>query len=66
MYSGASLTCVGLGLAAGSPLTLAVWGLPIVALVRRIGVEEQMLREALGAAYDEYADGRARLVPRLW
>lgn len=66
MYSGASLVCVGSGLAVGSPLAMAVWALPIIALVRRIGVEEEMLREALGAAYDEYADGRARLVPGVW
>jgi len=35
-------------------------------LARRIVVEEAALRAGLGASYDDYARGRARLVPRIW
>ncbi len=66
MYAGASLICVGAGLAIDSLPSFAAWTLPIAALVRRIRVEEAMLRDALGDRYDDYARGRARLVPLLW
>jgi protein-S-isoprenylcysteine O-methyltransferase Ste14 len=35
-------------------------------VVLRLGPEERMLREAFGAAYEEYAGRTKRLVPGLW
>ncbi len=65
MYSGATLICVGLGITVSSPES-ALWALPVLALVRRIQVEESVLRDALGEAYIDFSTDRARLVPGLW
>ena len=65
MYSGATLICIGCGLAVDAPASLA-WALPTAALVHRVHVEEQMLRSTLGARYEDFAAGRSRLVPGVW
>ena len=41
-------------------------GLPPIGFVIRIRAEEPELRRTFGAAYDAYADGKARLVPGIW
>jgi protein-S-isoprenylcysteine O-methyltransferase Ste14 len=66
-YSALLLEVAGLGLAQTDWLSiLLAAGLPLPALVWRIRIEESALRTGLGAAYDEYAEGRNRLVPGLW
>lgn len=65
MYSGAALICTGAAIAVASPAS-ALWVLPVLALVRRIEVEETMLRNVLGADYAHFARGRPRLVPKVW
>ncbi|HEU5082729.1 MAG TPA: hypothetical protein VFU14_05260 [Acidimicrobiales bacterium] len=49
-----------------TPIGSAAWALPVAALIRRIGIEEQMLRDALGSDYEAFAGGRARLIPGVW
>ena len=66
-YSGMILTFVGMGLALGNWVCLAVIVVvPTVGLIVRIHVEEQMLFTALGEPYRRYATGRRRLFPGLW
>jgi protein-S-isoprenylcysteine O-methyltransferase Ste14 len=66
MYAGTTVLCLGLGATVGSwPASLA-WVLPPLALLRRIRVEEEVLSRSLGARYEAYAGGRARLVPGVW
>lgn len=66
MYLGSILICVGIGCALGTCPTVCAWLLPPVALVRRIGVEEQVLVGDIGAHYTAYQRGRARLLPGIW
>ncbi len=66
-YTGLLAILAGLGLAAGSWLSLAVCVvLPLPAIVWRIRVEEAELERVLGDAYRGYAATRARLIPRVW
>ena len=65
MYLGASLFCLGAGVALDSPSS-ATWSLPVLALVHRIRVEEDLLADALGDAYVAYVAGTKRLVPGVW
>ena len=65
MYSGAVLSCTGAAVAISAPAS-ALWALPAVALVHRIEVEEEMLRNARGIDYSDFIHGRARLIPRVW
>ncbi len=62
----AAPSSLGAALAVDPPVASATWALPLVALVRRIGIEEEMLRGALGSDYEAFARGRARLVPGVW
>lgn len=65
MYSGSTSICLGIALALGTPASLA-WALPVGALVHRVGVEESLLRDALGSDYAAYEAGRRRLIPGVW
>lgn len=66
-YTGALLTCVGVGLALGNWLSLAVMtAAPGAALAFRLRHEERVLRERFGAAWDEHRRGTWALVPPLW
>lgn len=65
MYSGATLICLGCGLAVDAPPSLA-WALPTAALVHRAYAEEQLLRSTLGARYEDFVADRPRLVPGVW
>lgn len=65
MYTGSTLICGGMALAVAAPAS-ASWALPVVALIHRIRLEEQMLHDALGSRYASYAHGRARLIPTIW
>ena len=67
MYAGSAVAFLGVGLALGTWLGLAltfVGTLP--AMLRRIRVEERALEDSLGDGYRRYASGRARLVPGIW
>jgi protein-S-isoprenylcysteine O-methyltransferase Ste14 len=66
-YSGMILTFVGMGLALGNWLSLALLAVvPTAGLIIRIRVEEQALLDALGEPYQRYAASRGRLVPGVW
>lgn len=66
MYTGATLICIGCGLAVDAwPISLT-WALPAAALLHRVQIEEQLLRSTLGHRYEDFADRRARLVPGVW
>ena len=66
-YAGALLSFVGLGLATGNWLTLAIIVIGSFAgFAYRIRVEEDALRDGLGAAYEEYARHTKRLIPGVY
>ena len=66
-YAGSLLAALGIGVALGNLLSLAaMFLLPLVALLRRIAVEEAALEAALGERYREYARSTRRLVPGVW
>jgi protein-S-isoprenylcysteine O-methyltransferase Ste14 len=66
-YAALMLEVAGLGLSQTVWLSvLCAVALPLPPLVRRIHIEERALRTGLGAAYDEYAAHRKRLVPGVW
>lgn len=66
-YAGVLLTLLGVGLALGNWLSLAlIVVVPAAALAVRIVVEEATLARALGGEYAAYAARTARLIPGLW
>jgi protein-S-isoprenylcysteine O-methyltransferase Ste14 len=66
-YTGVALVVMGIALAAGDVLSLAVAViLSAVGLAVRIRAEERQLTEALGAQYVQFAAHRKRLVPGVW
>lgn len=66
-YSGALLTCAGVGVVAGSGVALAAMvGLPLVAFTYRIRVEERALAEHFGADWTAYRARTPALIPGLW
>ena len=66
-YGGLLLIFVGLGLSLDNWLSLLVIMIPIVAAVLyRMHVEENALREILGREYAEYCAVTKRLVPRVY
>ncbi len=66
MYTGSCLMCLGIGLMMGTWIGLAIWVVPIGALVHRIKVEEQVLEDALGDSYRAFGTTRRRLLPGIW
>ena len=66
-YTADLLAFTGIGLALGNWLALlAAFALPLLGLLVRIHVEERALLTNLGEPYRAYAQGRKRLVPRVW
>jgi protein-S-isoprenylcysteine O-methyltransferase Ste14 len=66
-YTGMIVTFVGMGLALGNWLSLALLlVVPTAGLIVRIHVEERTLTEALGEPYRRFAAGRPRLFPGVW
>jgi protein-S-isoprenylcysteine O-methyltransferase Ste14 len=66
-YTGLLLIFAGLGLMVGNWLSVAgAVVLVLVALIRRIRIEERALTAALGDRYRAFAATRARLVPYIW
>ena len=67
MYAGSAVAFLGVGLALGTwPGLMVVFLGTLPALVRRIGVEERALEQALGEAHAFYAADRARMLPGVW
>ena len=66
-YTGVALVVIGIALAAGDVVSLAVaLVLSAIGLAARIRAEERQLTEALGAQYERFAAHRKRLVPGVW
>ena len=66
-YSGLILMCFGYGIAVQNWLSLIIaLGLPLVALLYRIHVEEAVLVTSLGSEYEEYKHHTKRLIPWIW
>lgn len=66
-YSGGLLAVAGIGIALDSWLSIVILlGLPLVAILLRIRVEEAKLTAALGHDYEAYARRTRRLIPGLW
>lgn len=67
-YTGGALAYVGLGLAMGNWLAVAAMALAsLLGYGYRIRVEEAVLRDELGAAYEAYAERTPyRLIPGVW
>jgi protein-S-isoprenylcysteine O-methyltransferase Ste14 len=66
-YTGLLLIAVGFGLALSTwPGLVICLVLPAVAILRRIGVEENELTRVLGDPYHDYRDRTKRLIPGLW
>jgi protein-S-isoprenylcysteine O-methyltransferase Ste14 len=66
-YSGGILALIGAGIGLGNWISiLAAAGLPLLAILIRIAVEEARLARDLGADYRSYAQRTKRLIPGLW
>jgi len=66
-YSGLLLMCCGYGIADQNWLSLAIaLGLPLIALLYRIRVEEAALVSAIGPEYQEYQRHTKKLIPGIW
>jgi len=66
-YSGALLMCCGYGIAEQNWLSLAIAiGLPLIAFLYRISVEETALVSGIGPEYQEYQKHTKKLIPGIW
>jgi protein-S-isoprenylcysteine O-methyltransferase Ste14 len=66
-YTGMVVVYLGIGIALDSWLgALAALLLPTIAVVRRVGHEERVLREAFGDRYAAYSERTHRLLPGVW
>ncbi len=66
-YAGNLLTYVGIGLALGSWVSLAILLVAtVVGMLPRIRVEEQALERSFGQDYADYRQATARLIPHVW
>ena len=66
-YTADLVAFTGIGLALDNWLSLlAAATLPLLGLLVRIRVEEAALLTSLGEPYRAFADGKKRLVPRVW
>jgi protein-S-isoprenylcysteine O-methyltransferase Ste14 len=67
-YLGGLISAAGFGVALGNWLAIPAAVIPdLVGLVRRINVEESVLRDGLAPGqYDGFARHRARLIPGVW
>jgi protein-S-isoprenylcysteine O-methyltransferase len=66
-YTGLMLSFLGLGVAMGNWLSLAVIVFPIsAALLYRIHIEERLLRETFGEEYVEYSRTTKKLIPGVY
>lgn len=66
IYSAVAALWLGAALGALNWVLLALWPIIVIAVTKSARAEEEMLREKLGNAYDEYAENKGGLVPKLW
>jgi protein-S-isoprenylcysteine O-methyltransferase len=66
-YTGALLAFIGLGITYANWLSLIIVVLPVLAaFMRRIGIEEGALSQALGERYTQYMARTKRLIPGVY
>ena len=66
-YTGGLLALVGAGIGLGNWISiLAAAGVPLLAIMIRIAVEEARLTRDLGDDYRSYASRTKRLIPGVW
>ena len=65
-YASYIVCLLGLSLAMGSAGGLIITAASVAFIVARIGVEEEMLRDAFGEEYRRYAAKRARIFPGVY
>lgn len=66
-YTGALLALIGIGLALGNALALAIIVvMTLPAFLRRIYLEERVMGEAFGAAWTDYCARTYRLLPGIY
>jgi protein-S-isoprenylcysteine O-methyltransferase len=66
-YTGALLAFIGLGITYANWLALIIVVLPaLVAFMRRMGIEEAALSQALGESYTHYRARTKRLIPGVY
>jgi protein-S-isoprenylcysteine O-methyltransferase Ste14 len=66
-YAGNLIAAVGLGIALGNTLALAILVVvPLLGHIPRIRVEGAELTRSLGEPYRRYAETTSRLIPGLW
>ncbi len=59
--------CCGYGIAYQNWLSLAIAvGLPLIALLYRIHIEEAALVSGIGPEYQEYQQHTKKLIPGIW
>lgn len=66
LYAATVGTFLGLGAVLGNWFSFGLAGLPTLALVHRIRVEEHMLDGVFGSQYERYREGTYRLLPGVW
>ena len=67
MYAGSAVAFLGVGLSLGTyPGLLLTFLGTLLAMLRRIRVEERTLESALGQRYTTFARDRRRLIPGIW
>ena len=66
-YAGMIVALFGLGVATGNVLSIVLLGgVPLLVILRTIGIEEDALVAALGDQYVAYQRRTARLAPGVW
>lgn len=66
-YAGELMTLLGIGLALGNWLSvLAIFGVPLLALLYRISIEERTMLEHYGEEYRKYRTRTKRLIPGIY
>ena len=66
-YSGILVMCLGYGIADQNWLSLVVAvGLPLIALLYRIRIEEAALASGIGPEYQAYQKRTKKLIPGIW
>jgi protein-S-isoprenylcysteine O-methyltransferase Ste14 len=66
-YTGLLITMLGIGLALGNWVSIAILiVVPTAGTIVRIRVEERALLEGLGEPYRRFAATRAHLIPGVW
>ena len=66
-YTGLLLTCLGYGIAVQNWLSVIfAVGLPLIALIYRIRIEEQELVSSIGTEYEKYQKETKKMIPWIW